>query len=310
MYHYVRPDDDRPPSGYYRLDRADFRSQLDHFERRYDVLDGDDARAVLDGERPPSDDDLLLTFDDGLADHHEWVLPELRSRGLCGLFFVSTGPLDGRALAVHRVHALLGSHPSDAVHDALRDAMAARGVARDAEGATDTYGEGGASGEAADAAATVKRLVNFEVPPEAVDGVLDAVEERLSAPSIDPGAFYLSETRLRSLDEAGMLLGAHSVTHPVLSRLPEAAQRAEIRGSFDRLEAVVGPLDRRLFAYPYGGPATFDETTTELLRAAACDAAFTTVSGSVRRDDLVSRPLELPRRDCNEFPHGDASFDM
>ena len=51
MYHYVRPDLDRPPGGYYRLDYDDFRSQLDHLEREYDVLGRNRLLAVVRGGR-------------------------------------------------------------------------------------------------------------------------------------------------------------------------------------------------------------------------------------------------------------------
>jgi peptidoglycan/xylan/chitin deacetylase (PgdA/CDA1 family) len=305
MYHYVRPATDRPPGGYYRLDVADFRAQLDHFEASFDVLGRERLLAVLRGERAPPDDALLLTFDDGLADHHEWVLPELRDRGLSGVFFVPTGPLDGVALPVHRVHALLGSHDARRVRDALLAAVEKRGLDRSGASA-DTYGDEGEL----DAATEVKRLVNFDLPWTAVPEVLDAVERRLSATPLDPGSYYCSAGDLRALADAGMLLGAHSVTHPVLSRLSEADQRAEVRDSFDRLADVVGPLDARLFAYPFGGPETFTGTTTSALADAGCEAAFTTVSDRIDAAAVADRPLALPRRDCNEFPHGGATFEM
>jgi peptidoglycan/xylan/chitin deacetylase (PgdA/CDA1 family) len=311
MYHYVRPSTDRPPGGYYRLDAADFRAQLDVLESRYDVLGRDRLLAVLRGERAPPDDGLVLTFDDGLVDHREWVLPELRERGLCGVFFVPTGPLDGLALPVHRVHALLGRLDAERVDEALGAVVAERGLER-AGSSADTYGgdDGEQASAALDAAGRVKRLVNFELPWGAVPGVLDAVEGRLSAAPLDPASYYCSAADLRALDDAGMLLGAHTVSHPVLSRLPEADQRAEIRDSFDRLAAVVGGLDARLFAYPFGGPETFTGTTASLLADAGCDAAFTTVSDRIDAATLADRPLALPRRDCNEFPHGAASFEM
>jgi peptidoglycan/xylan/chitin deacetylase (PgdA/CDA1 family) len=308
MYHYVRPATDRPPGGYYRLDVADFRAQLDHFEASFDVLGRERLLAVLRGERAPPDDALLLTFDDGLADHHEWVLPELRDRGLSGVFFVPTGPLDGVALPVHRVHALLGAHDAGRVHEALVAAVERRGLSR-ARRSADTYrdGEGDAT---TDAAARVKRLVNFELPWAAVPEVLDAVEDRLSAAGVDPDAYYCSAADLRALQDAGMLLGAHSVSHPVLSRLSEAEQRAEVHDAFGRLSAAAGAPELRLFAYPFGGPATFSPTTESVLADAGCDAAFTTVSRSFDGTTVADRPLALPRMDCNEFPHGAASFDM
>jgi peptidoglycan/xylan/chitin deacetylase (PgdA/CDA1 family) len=104
-----------------------------------------------------------------------------------------------------------------------------------------------------------------------------------------------------------MLLGAHSVTHPVLSRLTEGDQQREVASSVEWVAARAGsqPIP---FAYPYGGEETFTEATVGALRGAGCDAAFTTESGVVTDD--VSDPFALPRRDCNEFDHGGATFDL
>ena len=52
---------------------------------------------------------VLLTFDDGLADHYEHVLPLLVERGLFGFFYICTAPYaTGRLLDVHRIHLYLG----------------------------------------------------------------------------------------------------------------------------------------------------------------------------------------------------------
>ena len=306
-YHYVRPAVDRPPWGYYRLDLAAFRAQLDYLTSRFDVLDSARTLAVVRGERTPPDDGLVMTFDDGLVDHCEWVLPELRSRGLSAVFFVPTAPLDGRTLSVHRVHALLGRRPATAVHDALLAELADSEVTL-FPGRSDDYGTKGGHAPPSESAAAVKRLVNYRLPADVAASVLAGVERRLDAPAPDASAYYLSATDLRALVDAGMLVGAHSVSHRVLADLAPAVQRAEIRDSFDRLDALFGGLDVRLFAYPFGGPETYTEVTRSILVDCGCDAAFTTVSGRLTGGAVTDR-YALPRRDCNDFAHGDASFD-
>ena len=57
----------------------------------------------------PAPDGVLLTFDDGLRDHRDFVLPVLQERGLFGLFYVPSGPaITGRILDVHKVHLAVG----------------------------------------------------------------------------------------------------------------------------------------------------------------------------------------------------------
>ena len=56
-----------------------------------------------------SPDGSFLTFDDGLRDHRDFVLPVLRQRGLFGLFYVASGPaITGRILDVHKAQIALG----------------------------------------------------------------------------------------------------------------------------------------------------------------------------------------------------------
>ena len=108
MYHYVRP----PPQGmpYFRyLHIDDFRRQLDHFTRSGGFVSREALSRILKGECELAEG-YVLTFDDGLRDHWEFVVPELERRGIFGIFYVPTGQYgQDRLLDVHRVHCLVGA---------------------------------------------------------------------------------------------------------------------------------------------------------------------------------------------------------
>jgi peptidoglycan/xylan/chitin deacetylase (PgdA/CDA1 family) len=102
----------------------------------------------------------------------------------------------------------------------------------------------------------------------------------------------MTSAELACLVEGDLVdVGAHTVTHPVLSRLAEERQRDEIAGSRRQLQEVLGrPVAS--FAYPYGTDADFDETTVKLIREAGFDHACANLPGRVdRRTD----PFRLPR---------------
>ena len=106
MYHYVRPQAAGLPFFPY-LALSDFERQLDHFEEAYGFVSKEAFTAWVDGA--PAPEGVLLTFDDGLRDHVDFVLPALVRRGLFGLFYVSSGPaLTGEILDVHKVHLAIG----------------------------------------------------------------------------------------------------------------------------------------------------------------------------------------------------------
>jgi peptidoglycan/xylan/chitin deacetylase (PgdA/CDA1 family) len=61
----------------------------------------------------------------------------------------------------------------------------------------------------------------------------------------------LTTAQIRELHAGGIEIGAHSLRHPLLIRLPEAAIAAEIGGSRAALEDLLG-VKVTSFAYPYG----------------------------------------------------------
>ena len=304
MYHYVRPVAATPPYDYYYLALDDFRAQLDYFADEYDLIDRETFLRAVGGDEPLSDDAVVLTFDDGLRDHYEWVFPELVARGLWGIFFVS-GPLGDRPLDVHRIHVLLGSYDAEELCDALFDLVDDGTVPLQRRAEFDEmYADFGDEL----AVTRFKRTLNYFVPPERLNATLDTLEARFPiAAGVTPDDLYATDDQLREMHDAGMLLGAHTVTHPVLSRLSATAQEREVHESIGHVARITGDETPRCFAYPYGREETFDADTLAALRGVDCRFAFSTVPADVTDMDVTDRRFELPRRDCNEFPHGRVS---
>lgn len=304
MYHYVRPDASDAP-WYYHLDIEDFRAQLDYFEDKYGFVDRDAFLAAARGEADIPDG-VVLTFDDGLRDHYKWVYPELQRRGLWGIFYIPTSPYtQGTALNVHRVHALVGKYGGDVVLEPLLNVLSEEMVpdARREEFHTETY----QNQDNTESVTTVKRILNYFIAYEHRENVLDTLCEKFSAADIDPETFYLRPAELREIQDDGMILGSHSISHRVFSKLSQPVQRDEIVSSFGYLSTVLDELDVRTFCYPYGGFHTFTDYTRAVLNDVGCLFSFNVESRDIRPDDFRTQPQALPRYDCNEFRYGDAS---
>lgn len=102
----------------------------------------------------------------------------------------------------------------------------------------------------------------------------------------------LSSEEVRELG-AGQLVevGAHSVSHPVLSSLPPPAQRFEIEQSKRDLEERLGHQVKS-FAYPFGTKMDYSSETMNIVR----DAGFT--SACANFEDVTVRSTDryqLPR---------------
>ncbi len=305
MYHYVRPETERPPN-YYHLNITDFRRQLDYFEEKFGFVDRDDFLAAVRGERDSVPSGVVLTFDDGLRDHYDVVFPELKKRDLWGIFYVPTGPFEtGTALDVHRTHLLLGSVSGSELLTHTREIVDEEMIPHEKreEYKTESYKHQDDS----QATKEVKRVLNYFVSDTYQSDVLDELMTRLEIKPIDVSDFYMLPGEMREMHEHGMILGGHTVTHPVLSKLDEQAQREQITKSLDYLNEIVGGRSPRTFCYPYGGEFTFNETTISILTEVGCEWCFAVESADITRTDLSERLQWLPRYDCNEFPHGTAS---
>jgi peptidoglycan/xylan/chitin deacetylase (PgdA/CDA1 family) len=113
-----------------------------------------------------------------------------------------------------------------------------------------------------------------------------------NAPRHRPNHRPLSRGEISKLDQEGLVeIGAHTVTHPVLSAQPPDSQRQEIARSKARLEKVSGhPVTS--FAYPYGKPHDYTAETVDMVRRAGFGCACCTIAGVVRKS---SDPFQLPR---------------
>lgn len=270
-YHCVSPlaDDvlDPTPPGVFEM-------QVRHLARYYNVLTaGEAARRAREGSLPPRA--VCITLDDGYEDNHRYALPILKRYGLKATVFVATGPLESRTpLWYDRVVAAFALTGEAAVTlDGARVSLASKG--RRWEGAKAFL-------------AHVSRLGETE-RREAVEEVCGRLG--VSSEQAWNRTPMLTWDQVREMAEAGMEIGAHTVTHPVLSLLTPERQAEEIRGSVETLERRMG-VRPRCFAYPNGRAEDFDETTVSLIRSQGLEAAYTTVFGT---NSAASDPFRLKR---------------
>ena len=310
MYHYVRPGADGLP--YFRyLHLSDFRRQLDALAADVGFVTREEFESALASEAPlPSG--CLLTFDDGLRDHVEHVLPELERRGLWGIFYVPTGPYVTRSiLDVHRVHLLLGRHGGSLLLQALQSKLSQCRVAEASliGGGREEFHRLTYDTQDNDSdTSRFKRLLNYFLEDDVRARVLGELVEEYLDPCPTADDIYLSAGEIRRIQQCGSWVGSHSVTHRVLSRLKADEQAREISESFDLLEDLADGLIMRSFCYPYGGFHTFSETTEELLGEARSVFSFNVEPRHVTTEDLTARPQALPRYDCNQFAYGAATM--
>jgi peptidoglycan/xylan/chitin deacetylase (PgdA/CDA1 family) len=105
----------------------------------------------------------------------------------------------------------------------------------------------------------------------------------------------MSSVQVQELYRAGMQIGAHTVSHPILARLSRDEARSEIADGKKRLEDLLGERIS-LFAYPNGRPdVDYAQDHVALVHELGFEAAFSTRPGAAAMDaDLMQLPRFTP----------------
>jgi peptidoglycan/xylan/chitin deacetylase (PgdA/CDA1 family) len=244
--------------------------------RWFNVLPLDLALERLrEGALPPRS--LCITFDDGYADSHDVAVPILQRHGLPATFFITTGVIGG------------GMMWNDVVIESLRS-TAVESLDLEHWGLTGVQ---------------VLRLRSLQDRRRAVCLLLHALRHleagrrseavqdiaRRAAARL-PDGVMMNVAQLRALAAAGMGIGAHTVNHPILARMPPPNARAELRQGKADLE---GWLQREVsvFAYPNGKPGDdFGPEHAVMARELGFRAALTTAWGVATQ---ATDPYLIPR---------------
>lgn len=218
-----------------------------------------------------------ITFDDGYADNATNALPILKQHGLKATFFVATSFMNGGRMWNDTLIEAIRKCQNDSLD--LSDAGLGRftlaSVADRSRAIESLLGR-------------VKHLAP-ELRKEAVQRVQSAVPVAL------PNDLMMTSSQLSRLRDAGMQIGAHTCTHPILARLPDSEALEEIRSSKTVLEALLNePVT--LFAYPNGKPGPdYSGKHAEMVRQAGFVAAVSTASGvSTAATDVFQLPRFTP----------------
>ena len=272
-YHKVSPD----PHPFFEPEHPEiFEQHMQFLSRCYRVM------PLLElvernhrGDVP--DRAVAITFDDGYRDNYEYAFPILKKYGLPATIFVATGSIDTGQTLWH-----------DRVFDSFRFATREHASLRHA-GLADLSLE---TPELRQHNVTLVLTRAKELYGRSRLQFVEEVEKALR-PSIPKGAEdrMLTWEQIREMHRSGIEFGSHTVTHPVLSRIPHDEIARELRESKRELsEHLDAPV--YTFAYANGHAADYNNQVKKLLKetgylcAVNCEAGFNRV---------FSDPYEIKR---------------
>lgn len=276
IFHRVRSQAD--PAAPLALDAAGFDRLLQWVSEVFTVLPVDEAVERLASDSLPARA-LTITFDDGYADNAEIALPILRRHGMCAAFFVASDYLDGGVMWNDKITLAMRGAPAGRF-EFTGDELGALGLA-DVELGDDRSRRR--------AAAAFIGKVKY-LTPQLRTATVNALVDRAGVTM--PSALMMSSVQVRELHAAGMVVGGHTCSHPILSTLPDSEAEAEIANNKLILEELIGER-LRLFAYPNGVPGRdYRVEHARMVERVGYQAAFSTAWGVAQR---AHDPFQLAR---------------
>ncbi len=302
MYHYVRPLKGARYPEIKGLSVEDFREQIAYIKRHYNVIGAEQLMdaAEGDGSLPPRS--LLLTFDDGYADHFSWVLPVLSREKLPACFFPPAKCiLLHRVLDVNKIHFVLASVPDkgelvERIFERMDRYRLEHALAPNAY-----YWKLTGRPSRFDPAEVifVKRMLQRELPEELRKSITDDLFKRYVTGDEESFSreLYMGIEELAELRRNGCYVGSHGYEHHWLNALPRAKQEREIDLSLEFLQRIGSDTKRWIMCYPYGA---YDDTLLSVLERRDCVLGLSTRVGVAELG--TDHPLALPRLDTNDLP--------
>ena len=274
-----------------------FRRQLQFLTEHYNVISPEEFLRWCNGGQKLPPRSVLLTCDDGLRNALADMLPILQEFRLSCLFFVTGASLrDTPSMLWHdELYLMFLAEPGNIALELPEADFHATTAGRKEKRAT--WWE------------LVKRLSRFEADQrrkilESIRAQLGLSEQWNSGYLEDPvlGRRFLALTlhEVFHLEAAGMCMGAHSMSHPILSQAAAESAWSEIWESRRSLEQILGKPVWAL-AYPFGDSSTVTSRELQIAKRAGFQSAFLNVGGGFRISGFQIRDTAIARDRRNEY---------
>jgi peptidoglycan/xylan/chitin deacetylase (PgdA/CDA1 family) len=258
---------------------AEFVRQMDYVSQNYRVVSGADLVAFINTGRALPPRAALITFDDGYLDNYTNAFPILKSRNLPAIIFLATDYIGSTKPFYWDLVAYCFYHSSR--KDADLPCLGAQSWANDRarESLMHRWIE------------ALKQLPEQE--KHAAVGRLPAILG-VDVPENAFAQMMISWAQAREMSENGIEMGAHTASHPILTRISVEEAASEISRSKRRIEDELNkPVTS--FAYPNGQLSDFNREIEERVQQAGLEAAFTLLSGPTRYATVARQPFAIRR---------------
>ena len=301
MYHYMRERSDSLPR-VHCIKPSEFKMHVkitNPMSKEKIEYSLENIKKKMENQERKMDVDqgVIITFDDGIKDNIE-AAEILEAEGSSGIFFLASMPYThGRFLDVHMIHLIVYQDNMDIVYEKFLELIAKKPHIEELfyKFQAKTGAEFNFYGDE-ERSSNIKVFMNRYFP---LDTKSDFLRELMDNLDIKERVedFYLTKSEIKQLEKMGMIIGGHSHSHNLLSRLSKEKQLYEIMKCKKTIEGLMEE-ELKIFSYPYGRKSSYDKNTLEIVKQNNFKYAF-----SVEDIDIENskNEYELGRYNCNSL---------
>lgn len=258
---------------------AEFDRQMSYISRWFNVVSLQDVTNWILKNKPLPRYAALITFDDGYLDNYTNAFPVLKKYNFPAVIYLTSGHIESNRPFYWDLVAYCFAHTKK---DSI---LFPDGIER--------------SWDSIDGKNQISKqwIESMKILEEnQKQNWISRIPEQLNV--VIPDNYFknlmMNWDQVREMSAANIDFGAHTVTHPILTRISPEQVRTEISDSKKRIEQELNKPVISL-AYPNGMKADFNDTVINLAKETGFTTAFTLLNGPTTLNEVKEMPYTIRR---------------
>lgn len=293
-FHYIRKDFSSKYPSIFGVTPNQFEIQMQQLSQQGSFIHPEMLERNYHEILLSKDNNILITFDDGLKEQYRFALPILNSYNIPALFFISSiNHTVKKVSTVHKIHKIRSIIPSVELCQQLEFLFSKKLSSEEKRNAEQFYRYDEPS------SAHLKYFLNILLDIEEQECFVNPIFHSNFNELETVEELYMNTAEITSLSKRGYI-GSHAHSHIPLALYSSEQILDELKQSQDFLQNLC-QVNINCVAYPYGGYNAINEQVGILASKVGYKLGFTTIP---KTNDQTSNPLLLGRFDCNDLPGG------
>lgn len=249
----------------YSCTSEQFENHLCAIKKNFEVISTDQLLKIRTQSKPLTKRYAIITFDDGYLDNFEIALPLLKKHDLTATFFVTTDFISQKSIPwwdeiAWMIKQTKAKSLTVGANDQTTFSLQ-----------TDNQNQ-------------LTHLVLSAVKKDKIRTIeekINAIRQQLNCQYViekSSTPLFMNWSQVEKMQQQGMTIGAHTVSHPILAHLDKPQQTHELATSKNIIEAHI-KQQVTSFAYPVGGYNCYNDITKEILSELGFQQSFVYESG-------------------------------